>query len=240
MMVAWSMRFRSSTATRKSREAFRFSAARGCRCMRCSTIWKGERPSNSSSISSRRSRSNRRLPPSGHEVSTVQAQGWSGTTNGELLRRAQGSFDVLFDHGSRSSAPAECECPWTAHRRHSSGIEPHGSSETAYGQSSEHSDIVAARTVARGRRLTTPATTTSSTKSAVRSSRRYPAPSHAASWTRSPTGVLGRGSPTGPTESRALSSRRRAPTASPKPPSDRRLAGRQPTSRPSASAVHST
>ena len=32
----------------------------------------------------------------GHEVSTVQAAGWSGTTNGELLRRAQGSFDVLL------------------------------------------------------------------------------------------------------------------------------------------------
>ncbi|MCY4508406.1 MAG: DUF5615 family PIN-like protein [Acidobacteria bacterium] len=32
----------------------------------------------------------------GHEVSTVQAQGWSGTTDGELLRRAQGSFDVLL------------------------------------------------------------------------------------------------------------------------------------------------
>ena len=32
----------------------------------------------------------------GHEVSTVQAAGWSGTTNGELLRRAQGCFDVLL------------------------------------------------------------------------------------------------------------------------------------------------
>ena len=32
----------------------------------------------------------------GHEVSTVQAAGWAGTTNGELLRRAQGSFDVLL------------------------------------------------------------------------------------------------------------------------------------------------
>ena len=32
----------------------------------------------------------------GHEVSTVQAAGWSGTTNGELLRRAQGSFDILL------------------------------------------------------------------------------------------------------------------------------------------------
>ena len=26
----------------------------------------------------------------------MQAAGWSGTTNGELLRRAQGSFDVLL------------------------------------------------------------------------------------------------------------------------------------------------
>ncbi|MCY4077200.1 MAG: DUF5615 family PIN-like protein [Acidobacteria bacterium] len=32
----------------------------------------------------------------GHEVSTVQAAGWSGTTNGELLRRASGGFDVLL------------------------------------------------------------------------------------------------------------------------------------------------
>ena len=32
----------------------------------------------------------------GHEVSTVQAVGWSGTTNGELLRRAQGTFDALL------------------------------------------------------------------------------------------------------------------------------------------------
>ena len=32
----------------------------------------------------------------GHEVSTVQAAGWSGTTNGELLRRAQGRFDALL------------------------------------------------------------------------------------------------------------------------------------------------
>ena len=32
----------------------------------------------------------------GHEVSTVQAAGWSGTTNGKLLQRAQGSFDALL------------------------------------------------------------------------------------------------------------------------------------------------
>ena len=32
----------------------------------------------------------------GHEVSTVQAAGWSGKTNGALLQRAQGSFDVLL------------------------------------------------------------------------------------------------------------------------------------------------
>ena len=32
----------------------------------------------------------------GHEVSTVRAAGWSGATNGELLRRAQGLFDVLL------------------------------------------------------------------------------------------------------------------------------------------------
>ena len=103
--------------------ACRFSAARGCRFRRCSTTWKGERRSTRSSISSRRSQSNRRSPRSiwlgipfwpvrvlleenlprplaaeltGHEVSTVQAAGWSGTTNGELLRRAQGSFDVLL------------------------------------------------------------------------------------------------------------------------------------------------
>ena len=123
MMVAWLMRFRSSTATRKSRGVCRCSAAHGCRFKRCSTTSKGERRSISSSISSRRSRSNRRLPRwiwlgipfwpvrvlldenlpralaaelTGHEGSTVQAAGWSGTTNGELLRRAQGRFDVLL------------------------------------------------------------------------------------------------------------------------------------------------
>ena len=32
----------------------------------------------------------------GHDVSTVQTAGWSGTTNGELLQRAQGSFDALL------------------------------------------------------------------------------------------------------------------------------------------------
>ena len=39
----------------------------------------------------------------GHEVGTVQAAGWSGTRNGELLRRAQESFDVLLsmDRGLR-------------------------------------------------------------------------------------------------------------------------------------------
>jgi hypothetical protein len=32
----------------------------------------------------------------GHHVTTVQAVGWSGTSNGELLRRARGRFDVLM------------------------------------------------------------------------------------------------------------------------------------------------
>jgi hypothetical protein len=30
-----------------------------------------------------------------HEVTTVQAQGWSGIGNGELLRRVDGLFEVL-------------------------------------------------------------------------------------------------------------------------------------------------
>ena len=33
---------------------------------------------------------------SGHEVRTVAAMGWSGKQNGELLRLAAGSFDVLL------------------------------------------------------------------------------------------------------------------------------------------------
>lgn len=33
---------------------------------------------------------------SGHEVRTVAAVGWSGTENGELLRLAAESFDVLL------------------------------------------------------------------------------------------------------------------------------------------------
>lgn len=32
----------------------------------------------------------------GHHITTVQAVGWSGTSNGELLRRARGRFDVLM------------------------------------------------------------------------------------------------------------------------------------------------
>lgn len=39
----------------------------------------------------------------GHDVSTVQSMGWSGTRNGELLRRASGRFDALLtmDKGLR-------------------------------------------------------------------------------------------------------------------------------------------
>ena len=38
-----------------------------------------------------------------HQVTTVQAVGWSGTKNGELLRRARAHFDVLLtmDRGLR-------------------------------------------------------------------------------------------------------------------------------------------
>jgi predicted nuclease of predicted toxin-antitoxin system len=35
------------------------------------------------------------LEISGHEVQTVQKQGWAGLKNGELLRRASADFDVL-------------------------------------------------------------------------------------------------------------------------------------------------
>lgn len=35
------------------------------------------------------------LEVTGHEVQTVQKQGWAGLKNGELLRRASTSFDVL-------------------------------------------------------------------------------------------------------------------------------------------------
>jgi hypothetical protein len=31
-----------------------------------------------------------------HEVTTVQAQGWAGISNGELVQRAEGVFDVLL------------------------------------------------------------------------------------------------------------------------------------------------
>jgi hypothetical protein len=37
----------------------------------------------------------------GHEVTTVQRQGWSGTSNGELLRLAAREFDALVT-GDRS------------------------------------------------------------------------------------------------------------------------------------------
>ena len=38
-----------------------------------------------------------------HQVTTVQTAGWSGTKNGELLRRARAHFDVLLtmDRGLR-------------------------------------------------------------------------------------------------------------------------------------------
>jgi predicted nuclease of predicted toxin-antitoxin system len=36
----------------------------------------------------------------GHEVSTVQAMGWQGLQNGDLLRQAQTRFDVLLTHDS--------------------------------------------------------------------------------------------------------------------------------------------
>jgi hypothetical protein len=32
----------------------------------------------------------------GHDVATVQGLGWTGVTNGELLRRASGRIDVLM------------------------------------------------------------------------------------------------------------------------------------------------
>jgi len=35
------------------------------------------------------------LSITGHEVQTVQKQGWAGLKNGELLRRASESFEVL-------------------------------------------------------------------------------------------------------------------------------------------------
>ena len=35
------------------------------------------------------------LELSGHEVQTVQKQGWSGLKNGELLRRASSEFEAL-------------------------------------------------------------------------------------------------------------------------------------------------
>ena len=35
------------------------------------------------------------LEISGHQVQTVQKQGWAGLKNGELLRRASADFDVL-------------------------------------------------------------------------------------------------------------------------------------------------
>ena len=39
----------------------------------------------------------------GHQVSTVQAEGWSGTSNGELLGRARERLDALLtmDRGLR-------------------------------------------------------------------------------------------------------------------------------------------
>jgi hypothetical protein len=34
----------------------------------------------------------------GFDVETVHSRGWSGVTNGELLRRLEESFDVLVSH----------------------------------------------------------------------------------------------------------------------------------------------
>ena len=76
----------------------------------------------------------------GHDVSTVQAKAWSGRTNGELLRRP-GQLRRPVEHGSRSSAPAESDCPSTAHRGHSSALEPQGPSEAACPRNSEHPGV---------------------------------------------------------------------------------------------------
>ena len=104
--------------------------AHACRHRRCSTIWKAARRLIGSWISFRPSRERRPLPPwispdsppwpvrvlldenlprdlvtelTAHDVTTVQAAGWSGIDNGKLLRRAHGRFDVLLtmDRGLR-------------------------------------------------------------------------------------------------------------------------------------------
>jgi hypothetical protein len=46
----------------------------------------------------------RRLDP--HQVDTVAGLGWQGTKNGELLRRATGSYDALVTMGSKPEASA--------------------------------------------------------------------------------------------------------------------------------------
>ena len=79
MMAAWSTHFRSSTATRKSRGVCLSSAARGCRFRRCSTIWKGERPSTSFSISSRRFR---------RICHVLSPQSWRDTKSAPCRQRA--------------------------------------------------------------------------------------------------------------------------------------------------------
>jgi len=35
----------------------------------------------------------------GHTCTNVQAQGWSGITNGDLLQRAEGEFDLFITSG---------------------------------------------------------------------------------------------------------------------------------------------
>ena len=40
-------------------------------------------------------------------IRTVQDMGWTGTKNGELLRRAEVEFDVLVTADQQSALPAE-------------------------------------------------------------------------------------------------------------------------------------
>ena len=177
MMVAWSMRCRSSTATPKSRgyAGFPRHAGAGSGAVRLSGRGRDPPPVPRSvpvgleATGGCRARSGSGFgfgpcafcltrichvlsPPNWRTRGQHRAgRRLVGDDERGVASACPGEFRCPVEYGPRSSAPAESEYPSTAHRGHSSAVEPHGSSEAACGQHSEHSGIVAARTVARGR-----------------------------------------------------------------------------------------
>src|SRR5215470_17161259 len=146
----------SCTATRTSLGARLCLSAPACRSNRCLTTWKAARPWTSSSASSRPSNATRRsrrstspalrcwlvrvlldeqLPVDlaaaleGHSVDTVVYRGWTGITNGELLRR-MGPNTMRSSRWIEHRVSAEPSDSVGRHSARPRAIQPHGASLT--------------------------------------------------------------------------------------------------------------